>query len=69
MVSHSLTLPNNYGPAYGSAERNFGKILKEELMPYRDELIITTKAGYDMWDGLMETGAAASIFWRALTRA
>ena len=44
-------LANNYGPAYGSAERNFGKILKEELMPYRDELIITTKAGYDMWKG------------------
>ena len=44
-------LANNYGPAYGSAERNFGKILKEELMPYRDELIITTKAGYDMWPG------------------
>ena len=44
-------LANNYGPAYGSAERNFGKILKEELMPYRDELIITTKAGYDMWEG------------------
>ena len=41
-------LANNYGPAYGSAERNFGKILKEELMPYRDELIITTKAGYDI---------------------
>lgn len=44
-------LANNYGPAYGSAERNFGKILKEELMPYRDELIITTKAGYDMREG------------------
>ena len=44
-------LANNYGPAYGSAERNFGKILKEELIPYRDELIITTKAGYDMWEG------------------
>ena len=44
-------LANYYGPAYGSAERNFGKILKEELMPYRDELIITTKAGYDMWEG------------------
>ena len=44
-------LANNYGPAYGSAEQNFGKILKEELMPYRDELIITTKAGYDMWEG------------------
>ena len=44
-------LANNYGPAYGSAERNFGKILEEELMPYRDEMIITTKAGYDMWEG------------------
>ena len=44
-------LANNYGPIYGAAERNFGKILKEELMPYRDELIISTKAGFDMWDG------------------
>ena len=44
-------LANNYGPAYGSAERNFGKILKEDLMPYRDEMIITTKAGFDMWEG------------------
>lgn len=44
-------LANNYGPAYGSAEKNFGRILKEELMPYRDELIITTKAGFDMWEG------------------
>ena len=44
-------LANNYGPAYGSAEKNFGRILKEDLMPYRDELIITTKAGYDMWAG------------------
>lgn len=44
-------LANNYGPAYGSAEKNFGRILKEDLMSYRDELIITTKAGYDMWEG------------------
>ena len=44
-------LANNYGPAYGSAEKNFGRILKEDLMPYRDELIITTKAGVDMWEG------------------
>ena len=44
-------LANNYGPAYGSAEKNFGRILREDLMPYRDELIITTKAGYDMWEG------------------
>ena len=51
---HGIThfdLANNYGPAYGSAERNFGKILKEELHPYRDELLISTKAGYDMWPG------------------
>ena len=44
-------LANNYGPAYGSAEKNFGRILKEDLMPYRDELIFTTKAGFDMWEG------------------
>lgn len=44
-------LANNYGPAYGSAEKNFGKILKEELGIYRDELLISTKAGFDMWEG------------------
>lgn len=49
-ITH-FDLANNYGPAPGSAERNFGKILKEELSPYRDELIISTKAGYDMWEG------------------
>src|SRR6266571_2173676 len=41
----------NYGPPYGSAEINFGRILREDLRPYRDELIISTKAGYDMWPG------------------
>lgn len=49
-ITH-FDLANNYGPAPGDAERNFGKILKESLMPYRDELIISTKAGYEMWDG------------------
>lgn len=44
-------LANNYGPEPGSAEKNFGRILKEDMGLYRDELIITTKAGYDMWDG------------------
>ena len=46
-----LDLANNYGPVRGAAEENFGKILSDDLMPYRDELIITTKAGYDMWPG------------------
>jgi L-glyceraldehyde 3-phosphate reductase len=49
-VTH-FDLANNYGPPYGSAERNFGHVLREDLKPYRDELIISTKAGYDMWPG------------------
>ena len=49
-VTH-FDLANNYGPPYGSAERNFGRILHEDLRRYRDELIISTKAGYDMWPG------------------
>jgi L-glyceraldehyde 3-phosphate reductase len=49
-VTH-FDLANNYGPPYGSAERNFGRILGEDFGPYRDELIISTKAGYDMWPG------------------
>ena len=44
-------LANNYGPVYGSAEENAGKILREDFRPYRDELVVTTKAGYDMWAG------------------
>ncbi|MFT3985726.1 MAG: aldo/keto reductase [Lachnospiraceae bacterium] len=44
-------LANNYGPVYGSAEENAGRILNEDFRPYRDELVITTKAGYDMWPG------------------
>jgi L-glyceraldehyde 3-phosphate reductase len=51
---HGIThfdLANNYGPPYGSAERNLGRILAADLLPYRDELIISTKAGYDMWPG------------------
>ena len=50
MGSH-FDLANNYGPEPGSAEKNFGRILKEDLGQYRDELIISTKAGYDMWPG------------------
>jgi len=44
-------LANNYGPSYGSAEATFGKIMQNDLRPYRDELFISTKAGYDMWPG------------------
>ncbi|MBQ8305388.1 MAG: aldo/keto reductase [Blautia sp.] len=44
-------LANNYGPVYGSAEISAGRILREDFRPYRDELVITTKAGYDMWEG------------------
>ena len=49
-VTH-FDLANNYGPPYGSAEINFGRVMREDLRPYRDELIISTKAGYDMWPG------------------
>ena len=49
-ITH-FDLANNYGPEPGSAERNFGKILKDDFAPYRDELVISTKAGYTMWDG------------------
>ncbi len=47
----SFDLANNYGPPYGTAEKTFGRIMKESLSPYRDELFITSKAGYDMWPG------------------
>jgi L-glyceraldehyde 3-phosphate reductase len=49
-ITH-IDLANNYGPPYGSAETNFGRIMREDLAPYRDELILSTKAGYDMWAG------------------
>lgn len=49
-ITH-FDLANNYGPSEGSAERNFGKILREHMMPYRDEMIVSTKAGYYMWPG------------------
>jgi L-glyceraldehyde 3-phosphate reductase len=51
---HGITcfdLANNYGPSYGSAEETFGLVMKSSFMPYRDEMIITTKAGFDMWPG------------------
>jgi L-glyceraldehyde 3-phosphate reductase len=49
-ITH-FDLANNYGPPYGSAEENFGRIMASDLRPYRDEIVISTKAGYDMWPG------------------
>ena len=49
-ITH-FDLANNYGPPYGTAEKNFGKFFKEDFKKYRDELIISTKAGWDMWPG------------------
>jgi L-glyceraldehyde 3-phosphate reductase len=49
-VTH-FDLANNYGPPYGSAETNFGRVFREDFAPYRDEIVISTKAGYDMWPG------------------
>jgi L-glyceraldehyde 3-phosphate reductase len=49
-ITH-FDLANNYGPPYGSAEVNFGRVMREDLRPYRDELVVSTKAGYDMWPG------------------
>ncbi len=49
-VTH-FDLANNYGPPYGSAEENFGRLMRGDLAPFRDELVISTKAGYDMWPG------------------
>ena len=49
-ITH-FDLANNYGPPYGSAEENFGRIMATDLRPYRDEMVISTKAGYDMWPG------------------
>src|SRR6266576_4779862 len=49
-ITH-FDLANNYGPPYGSAESNFGRVFAEDFRPFRDELIVSTKAGYDMWPG------------------
>jgi L-glyceraldehyde 3-phosphate reductase len=49
-ITH-FDLANNYGPPYGSAEENFGRLLRSDLEPFRDELVVSTKAGYDMWPG------------------
>ena len=56
-ITH-FDLANNYGPVYGSAEANMGRILKSDLMPYRNEMIISSKAGYDMWKGPYGNGGS-----------
>ncbi len=64
-ITH-FDLANNYGPKAGSAEINFGKILAKDLKPYRDELIISTKAGYDMWEGPYGTGGSRKYLLSSL---
>ncbi len=64
-ITH-FDLANNYGPAPGSAERNLGRILREDLRAYRDELIISTKAGYTMWDGPYGDGGSRKYLLASL---
>lgn len=64
-ITH-FDLANNYGPAYGSAEANLGRILKSDLMPYRNELVISTKAGYDMWKGPYGDGGSRKYLTASL---
>ncbi|BBF43813.1 putative ion-channel protein [Lachnospiraceae bacterium KM106-2] len=65
-ITH-FDLANNYGfPAIGAAEENFGRILKSDLMPYRDEMIISTKAGYEMWNGPYGDGGSRKYLMASL---
>ena len=64
-VTH-FDLANNYGPPYGSAEANFGRLLREDLGHYRDELVISTKAGYDMWPGPYGDGGSRKYLLASL---
>ena len=59
-------LANNYGPPYGSAEENFGTVLREDLRPYRNELLISTKAGWDMWPGPYGAGGSRKYLLASL---
>ena len=63
-ITH-FDLANNYGPEYGTAEENFGRIMASDLAPYRDELIISTKAGYDMWPGPVGQGGGGRKYMLA----
>ena len=64
-ITH-IDLANNYGPPYGSAEENFGRILASDLRPYRDELVISSKAGYDMWPGPYGDGGSRKYLLSSL---
>src|SRR6516165_4834381 len=64
-VTH-FDLANNYGPPYGSSEINFGRIMREDFRPYRDQLIISTKAGYDMWPGPYGEGGSRKYLLASL---
>ncbi len=64
-VTH-FDLANNYGPPYGSAEENFGRLLRSDLAPFRDELIVSTKAGYDMWPGPYGDGGSRKYLLASL---
>ena len=64
-ITH-FDLANNYGPPYGSAEENFGRILASDLRPYRDELVISSKAGYDMWPGPYGDGGSRKYLLSSL---
>ncbi|MGP7959584.1 aldo/keto reductase [Sanguibacter sp. A247] len=66
-ITH-FDLANNYGPPYGSAEENFGRLMAKDLAPYRDELVITTKAGYDMWPGPYGDGGSRKYLLGSLDR-
>ena len=64
-ITH-FDLANNYGPPAGSAEENFGRLLREDFAAYRDELIISTKAGYDMWPGPYGSGGSRKYLLASL---
>ena len=66
-VTH-FDLANNYGPPYGSAELNFGRLLREDFAPYRDELVLSTKAGWDMWPGPYGEGGSRKYLLSSLDR-
>lgn len=64
-ITH-FDLANNYGPPYGSAEENFGRLLRTDLAPFRDEVVVSTKAGYDMWPGPYGVGGSRKYLLASL---